>query len=123
MVAIYVPPHQPVHVMTIRGVKASLLAASLSFGVLWGAAVASAGDEAKKYYNQGLQQNVDGLRATLGPAARSPGSPVRPRLPARVSGQEPGGQGLVDATRQAQAGPCRRPLPAGDDGRKSEQPG
>src|SRR3989454_8430770 len=56
MVAIYVPPHQPVHVMTIRGVKASLLAASLSFGVLWGAAVASAGDEAKKYYNPGLQQ-------------------------------------------------------------------
>src|SRR5207244_11133671 len=80
MVAIYVPPHQPVHVMTIRGVKASLLAASLSFGVLWGAAVASAGDEAKKYYNQGMQQASQGkyeeaaesLRKTIG---------IRPKFP------------------------------------------
>src|SRR5437867_9794963 len=32
------------------------VATGLACGIIWGAAVASAGDEAKKYYNQGLQQ-------------------------------------------------------------------
>src|SRR3989449_1532175 len=80
MVAIYVLPHQPVHVMTIRGVKASLLAASLSFGVLWGAAVASAGDEAKKYYNQGLQQASQG-KYEEGAESLRKAIEIRPKFP------------------------------------------
>src|SRR2546428_12270324 len=80
MVAIYVPPHQPVHVMTIRGVKASLLAASLSFGVLWGAAVAPAGDEAKKDYNQGLQQASQGKDEEAAEALRQ-AIENRPKVP------------------------------------------
>src|SRR2546430_17100822 len=80
MVAINVPPHQPVHVMTIRGVKASLLAASLSFGVLWGAAVASAGDEAKKYYNQGLQQASQGKYEEAAESLRK-AIEIRPKFP------------------------------------------
>src|SRR3989442_6723043 len=80
MVGIYVPPHQPVHVMTIRGVKASLLPASLSFGVLWGAAVASASDEAKKYYNQGLQQASQGKYEEAAEYLRK-AIEIRPKFP------------------------------------------
>src|SRR2546422_7765644 len=80
MVAIYVPPDQPVHVMTIRGAKASLLAASLSFGVLWAAAVVSAGDEAKKYYNQGLQQASQGKYEEAAESLRK-AIEIRPKFP------------------------------------------
>src|SRR5947199_228729 len=80
MVATYVPPHQPVHVMSIRSAQASLLAATLSFGVLWGAAVASAADEAKKYYSQAMQQVSQGKYEAAAESLRK-AIEIRPKFP------------------------------------------
>src|SRR5947209_1424370 len=80
MVATYVLPHQSVHVMSIRSAKASVLAASLSFGVLWGAAVAGAADEAKKYYSQAMQQASQGKYEAAAESLRK-AIEIRPKFP------------------------------------------